>query len=108
MILLGLAILKVGSAFSISIAGLVLLGGGLSGGFPIMLGLVGNLYTGLSGTAFSLVFFIALIGNTIINFLMGLVAQNFGVEHLVTFALAETAAMIVLSWIIINKTKNIG
>ena len=107
-IILGLIVLKVSSSFNISAVGLVSLGAGLSGGFPIMLGFVGNLYAELSGTAFSLVFFIALIGNTIINFLMGLVAQNFGVEHLITFALAETVIMILLSVIILNKTKNIG
>lgn len=85
----GLVLLYAGHSFVVVSAGLVLLGAGLSGGFPIMLGFVGTLYSGLSGIAFSLVFFIALIGNTLINFLMGIVAQNFGVEHLVTFALAE-------------------
>jgi fucose permease len=73
-----------------------------------MLGLVGSLYSELSGTAFSFVFFIALIGNTLINLLMGFVAQQFGIEHLITFALAETVIMILLTTIIVNKTKNIG
>jgi len=107
LILPGLILLKTALAFNISIAGLILLGAGLSAGFPIMLGFVGNLYTELSGTAFSLVFFIALIGNTIINLLMGFVAQRFGIEHLITFALAETVIMILLATIILNKTKNI-
>ena len=108
LILPGLILLKTAPSFNISIAGLVLLGAGLSGGFPIMLGFVGNLYSELSGTAFSLVFFIALIGNTLINLLMGFVAQKFGIEHLITFALAETVIMILLATIIVNKTKNIG
>ena len=108
LILPGLILLKTALSFNISIAGLVLLGAGLSGGFPIMLGFVGNLYSELSGTAFSLVFFIALIGNTLINLLMGFVAQRFGIEHLITFALAETVIMILLATIIVNKTKNIG
>ena len=107
LILPGLILLKTAFSFNISIAGLVLLGAGLSGGFPIMLGFVGNLYSELSGTAFSLVFFIALIGNTLINLLMGFVAQQFGIEHLITFALAETVIMILLAIIIVNKTKNI-
>ena len=107
LVLLGLILLKISLSFNISVVGLVILGAGLSGGFPIMLGFVGNLYSELSGTAFSLVFFIALIGNTLINFLMGLVAQNFGVDHLITFALAEAVIMILLSVMIVNKTKNI-
>ncbi len=107
LILTGLILLKTSFSFDISIAGLVLLGAGLSGGFPIMLGFVGSLYPDLSGTAFSLVFFIALIGNTVINLLMGAVAQKFGIEHLITFALAESAIMILLTYIILMKTKNI-
>ena len=72
-----------------------------------MLGLVGSRYTELSGTAFSLVLFIALFGNTLINYRMGIVAQNFGIHHLTTFAFAETFIMIVLGLIIFKKTKNI-
>jgi FHS family glucose/mannose:H+ symporter-like MFS transporter len=106
--ILGLILLKTGGSFALAISGLVLVGAGLSGGFPIMLGYVGSLYAELSGTAFSLVFFIALMGNTLINFLMGLVAQNFGVDHLITFAMAVTVIMILLSVIIVQKTKNIG
>lgn len=108
LLLPGLILLKTGHSFNISVAGLVLLGAGLSGGFPIMLGFVGNLYSELSGTAFSLVFFIALIGNTLINLLMGLVAQKFGIEHLITFAMAESVIMILLAVIIVKRTKNIG
>jgi MFS family permease len=108
LIISGLVLLKAGTSFSISVAGLVLLGAGLSGGFPIMLGFVGNLYADLSGTAFSLVFFIALIGNTLINLLMGVVAQKFGVEHLITFAMAESVIMILLAFLIVKRTKNIG
>jgi FHS family glucose/mannose:H+ symporter-like MFS transporter len=104
----GLILLKTALSFNISVAGLVLLGAGLSGGFPIMLGFVGNLYSALSGTAFSLVFFIALIGNTLINLLMGIVAQKFGIEHLITFAMAESVIMILLAVIIVKRTKNIG
>ena len=105
LILAGLILLKQLISFNIAVAGFVLLGAGLSGGFPIMLGFVGSLYSDLSGTAFSLVFFIALIGNTLINLLMGLVAQKFGIEHLITFALAETVIMILLAVIIVKKNK---
>ncbi|MBK7711824.1 MAG: hypothetical protein IPJ37_13360 [Bacteroidales bacterium] len=52
----GLLLLKTGQSFNISIAGLILLGAGLAGGFPIMLGFVGTLYSEISGTAFSFIF----------------------------------------------------
>lgn len=105
LIFAGLLVLKFTHSYNLSVIGLVTLGAGLAGGFPIMLGIAGNLFTELSGTAFSIIFFIALAGNTIINFLMGLVAQHFGVTHLITFAIAETAIMIILSVIILNKTR---
>ncbi|HEY5390889.1 MAG TPA: MFS transporter, partial [Hanamia sp.] len=68
MIFLGLVFLWIGKYFSLSVAGLILLGAGLAGGFPLMLGLVGDRYKELSGTAFSLVFVIALLGNMLINY----------------------------------------
>jgi MFS family permease len=107
LILAGLLFLKLSHSFNLSVTGLVFLGAGLAGGFPIMLGIAGSLFKEHSGTAFSVLFFIALTGNTIINFLMGLVAQHFGVVHLITFALAETVIMILLSVLILRNTQNI-
>jgi len=107
LIITGLIILKLSHSYNLSVIGLVALGAGLAGGFPIMLGIAGSLFSELSGTAFSIIFFIALTGNTIINFLMGLVAQYFGVAHLITFALSETVIMILLSVLILNKARNI-
>jgi MFS transporter, FHS family, glucose/mannose:H+ symporter len=103
LILLGLLLLKASDSFVLSVIGLVFLGAGLASGFPVMLGFVGNRFTELSGTAFSLVLFIALFGNTLVNYGMGIIAQNFGVHHLVTFAFAETIIMILLSFIILRK-----
>jgi fucose permease len=91
---------------SFAVSGLVLLGAGLAAGFPVMLGLVGNRYAALSGTAFSLVLFIALIGNMIINYVMGIIARNSGIHHLTTVAFAELFIMILLSLFIFGKTKN--
>lgn len=105
MILLGLTILKAGNSFSLSLSGLVLLGAGLASGFPVMLGFVGDRYPEISGTAFSLVLSIALLGNTMVNYGMGIIAQNFGIQHLITFAFAETAIMIALSLVVLNKIK---
>lgn len=105
MILLGLTILKAGNSFSLSLSGLVLLGAGLASGFPVMLGFVGDRYPEISGTAFSLVLSIALLGNTLVNYGMGIIAQNFGIQHLITFAFAETAIMIALCLLVLNRIK---
>lgn len=78
-------------------AGLFLLGAGLAAGFPTMLGLVGNRYPDLSGTAFSFVLVIALLGNMAVNYAMGLVAENYGMRHLTTFTFAELIIMVVIA-----------
>lgn len=106
MIFAGLILLKIGTSLTFANLGLILLGGGLSGGFPIMLGYVGDRYSDLSGTAFSFVLVIALIGNMLINYGMGLIAQNYGIHHLINVAFLELFAMIVLCFFIFNKLSN--
>jgi|SRR6185437_10835091 len=105
MILAGLLLLSFASSFSVSVVALLLTGAGLAAGFPIMLGFVGSRYEKLSGTAFSLVLVIALTGNMIINYVMGAVAQAYGIRHLVTVAIIEWMVMVVLCAIILNKLK---
>ena len=106
MILLALLLLKIGNNFNTATIGLFILGAGLAGNFPIMLGFVGDRFIKLSGTAFSIVFGIALIGNMLINYLMGIIAQNFGIQHLTTVAFTESVIMIILTMIILKKIKN--
>jgi MFS family permease len=57
----GTIILMTGHTLSSSILGLILLGIGFAAGFPVILGYVGEMYSDLSGTAFSFVFVIALM-----------------------------------------------
>jgi len=105
LIIIGLIILKTGIAYYTAIAGLILLGAGLGGGFPIMLGMVGARYSKLSGTAFSFALVVALLGNTLINYSTGLIAQNYGVKHLTSVALSETIIMIILFIILIIRIR---
>jgi len=56
-----------------------ILGFGTSAVFPVVLGYVGSLFSGLRGTAYSLVFSIALLGNITFNYLMGVVADRFSI-----------------------------
>ncbi len=86
-------------------AGLFLLGAGIAAGFPTMLGFVGNRYPHLSGTAFSFVFVIALLGNMLVNYSMGLVAENYGIKHLTTFTFAELIIMVAIAATIFRRLK---
>ncbi len=106
LMLAGLLLLKTSNSLTIAIIGLILLGAGIAGGFPIMLGIVGNRYSKLSGTAFSFVLVIALIGNMLINYVAGIIAQHYGVQQVVNVALVEVAVMIVLCLFIRKMTVN--
>jgi MFS transporter, FHS family, glucose/mannose:H+ symporter len=109
LLLAGLVFLKTGDTAIMAITGLILSGAGLAAGFPTMLGLLGSRYSELSGTAFSIALFVALTGNMLVNYGMGLIARSFGIKHLVTVAFGELLAMIILYMFIFgtnNECKN--
>lgn len=105
LLFMGCTLLNVGQAFPLAITGLILIGAGLAAGFPVMLGFVGARYTQLSATAFSFVLVVALLGNMLVNYLMGMIAQTYGIKHLTTVAYFEIALMVILSFTIIKKLK---
>ena len=90
----------------VAAAAFALLGTGLAAGFPTMLGIVGNRYPDISGTAFSFVIAVALIGNILVNYSMGQVAKNFGITHLTTYTFAELALLVILALMIFRKLKH--
>jgi sugar phosphate permease len=103
-ILVGLILLKLSASAALAISGLILLGIGLSAGFPIMLGFVGSRFTQLSGTAFSIALVIALLGNILINYIAGAVAGRFGINSIMSLAFIELAGMCILC-ILISRNK---
>ncbi len=64
----------------LSTAGLFLIGCGFAAGFPVMLGYVGDRYAALSGTAFSIVFAMALSGGMALPYTTGVLAQSHGLR----------------------------
>jgi fucose permease len=61
-------------------AGLFLLGFGLASGFPILLGFLGEVYKDLTGTAFSAVFVMALLGGSALPYLTGVLGDRQGLR----------------------------
>jgi len=88
------------------IIGLVLLGAGLAAGFPVILGYASALYPKSSGTVFSLVFVIALAGNILLNFMMGIFAHNQGVGVFTKLLLICAVCLIVVLLITLNKISS--
>lgn len=60
--------------------GLFLLGAGLASGFPILLGLLGGRFQDLTGTAFSAVLVMALVGASTLSYLTGVVGGWYGLR----------------------------
>lgn len=93
--------------FHISTLGLFLIGAGLSSGFPVMLGLTGNIYKEISGTAFSFVMLIALTGNIVINYITGTLIEQYSIGVFVYVILAEIVIMIALYALIRKENKSL-
>lgn len=87
--------------------GLFLIGAGLSPGFPVMLGLTGNMFKEISGTAFSFVMFIALTGNIIINYITGILIEQLGIGVFVYVILIQVLTMITLYLLIKKEDKGL-
>lgn len=106
LLALGGLILQLSSALVFSIVAMIILGAGLAAGYPVTLAFVGDRYASVSGTAFSIVISIALVGSMIINYAMGLIAERYGVEHLVTMVFVLTAGMLFFSLAILKRMRN--
>lgn len=102
-ILAGSLIMMFTVSYAISILGLIFLGIGFAAGFPVMLSYVGEIYADLSGTAFSIVFVIALLGNMLHNYLAGIIAYNYGIRHYLTIVLVSVISMFILLPIILKR-----
>lgn len=64
----------------LAVPGIFLVGAGLAAGYPVILGFVGDLYSALSGTAFSIALVIGLTGGSLWPYLMGVVGEAAGLR----------------------------
>ena len=106
----GAVVLLAGAGYYTALCGMVLLGMGYAACFPVVLGYIGDRYAHASGTAFSIAFVFALIGNMLINKSMGGIAQNYGIEQFSKVLLASLLAITILLTLIIrrmNKTVTV-
>jgi fucose permease len=105
LMLLGSVSLHFAATYGLAVAGLILLGAGLAGGFPVMLGILGERYAERSGTAFSIALVIGLSGNMLVNYLMGVIANTYGIHHVTTVIFIELAIMLVLGIFIFRSQR---
>lgn len=76
---IGFGLLTFSPGFARAAIGMVLIGLGLASTFPVILSILGSRYASLSGTAFGVALVIALVGQTLLNSLMGVASQSIGI-----------------------------
>ncbi|MBK6389031.1 MAG: MFS transporter [Saprospiraceae bacterium] len=105
MLGIGCLIIQLAGSFAHAVIGLVVCGGGLAAGFPVMLAILGGRYAQFSGTAFGLVLTIALFGNMMMNYGMGWIAEVFGMQYYPAVLFALFTLMGVLSYGVFKKSN---
>lgn len=96
------------TTYGLAVLGLILLGIGFAAGFPLTLGYVGEIYSNLSGTAFSIVLVIALIGNMLINYLVGIISHTFGIKQFTTLIIICIIFMIIILSTVIVRVRRVN
>jgi MFS transporter, FHS family, glucose/mannose:H+ symporter len=76
--------------------GVFLLGVGFAATFPVVLGLVGDRYAHLSGTAFSIAFVMALTGGMVMPYMTGLLGARYGLRTSFVVVPAALVGIVVL------------
>ncbi|MDQ3996785.1 MAG: hypothetical protein M3303_07170, partial [Gemmatimonadota bacterium] len=109
-----IAVALVGAALMIGTTGLAaaaigvfLLGVGFAATFPVVLGFVGDRYAHLSGTAFSIVFVMALTGGMVLPYLTGVLGAKYGLR--MSFLVVPIALVgIVVLLAIVRRRTTVG
>ena len=105
--ILGTVVLLFAPSYQPALCGMILLGIGYAACFPVVLGYIGDRYAQASGTAFSIAFIFALIGNMLINKSMGRIAQNHGIEQFSMVLLASLLAIVILLTLVIWQMSRV-
>lgn len=101
----GMLLLKPAGGFVPAAVGMMLLGGGLAGGFPIMLGFVGERYPGDSGGAIGMVMGIAVAGRLLVDGMMMWGMWEWGIQYFAIMALIGWLAMLALGAMIVKRLR---
>ncbi len=106
LILIGAILLLISNSVAMAYIGVALLGIGFAPGFPVVLGYVGELYAEVTGTAFSIAITIALVGNTLLNYLVGSLSIPFGISVFPTIQIISVLLMSIVFWIALGRIKS--
>jgi fucose permease len=88
---------------SLAALGVFLVGVGFAATFPVVLGLVGDRYTQLSGTAFSVVIVMALTGGMLLPWLTGVLGASYGLRG--SFVIVPVALVLLVGLLGIARRR---
>ncbi len=100
---LGTLLLLSAKGPALALPGLMLVGFGFAAVFPIVLGFVGDRYPNLSGTAFSMVFVMALTGGSLMPWISGLLGKAYGLRMALSLVPAGLILMTIVFSIVLKK-----
>ena len=109
LILGGSLFLLLGNGITFLYLAVFCLGLGLAAGFPVWLGVAGELFRQWSGTAFSMIFALSVVGNSMINFGVGWTTAQGGMKLLpwvILICIGVYSILIFITLRLINSTKN--
>ena len=98
-----IVMLQVAGSLSSGLIAMGIIGVGMAAAFPVIMGYTADFFPEDSGTAFSIVIAIALVGNMILNAVTGYVLEIAGTRMFILMLSIFTAALIILLIIIQNK-----
>jgi MFS family permease len=101
----GAVLLMFAASYTVALCAALLIGAGLAACFPVVLSYIGDLYPARSGTAFSTIFVIALIGNMTINKSFGLLAQIHGIQQYTKVMLLCLAGSAILLSLVVKTLQ---
>lgn len=101
----GALLLTFASTYSVALIAALLIGAGLAAGFPVVLSYIGDLYPNQSGTAFSTIFFLALVGNMTINKGFGMLAHIHGIQQYTKVMLGCLALSAILLSLVLKQLR---
>ncbi|HEX6924362.1 MAG TPA: MFS transporter [Longimicrobiaceae bacterium] len=101
--LLGSTLMLSAPTLSLAATGTWLIGAGLGAGFPVMLGMVGERYAALSGTAFSIALVIALTGGSVFPYVAGVLGEQVGLTASLLIVPAALAVQLVLFGAVLRR-----
>jgi len=105
--LIGCVLLYYSQSFVIASTSLFIIGVGIAGVFPIILGFIGNYYKETTGTAISIALFIALCGNSLLNYSMGYISKYFEIKIFPVFLILIIALQAIVLFVEAkNEKKN--